>query len=238
MAYKVTVLFKGFPAMLGLGSWALIQDESHNILVDTGNGYIRPQIKKLLSDVGLTCRQIDTVILTHLHWDHTFNVDFFPHAKYIVSAIEWEYANRVEPVDTVVDRAALIMLRTCDIHLVREDGEELFPGITAMLTPGHTPGCMSVVLDQDGEKWILTGDAVKTRGELLTGTAGMTYDPEITKSTIDKIRKTADRVLPGHDSWIKIDGDKIIPEDNELVLTFTEGMTANGGHKQVKIRLD
>ena len=72
----------------------------------------------------------------------------------------------------------------------------------------------------------------------MTGTAGMTYDPEITKSTIDKIRKTADRVLPGHDSWIKIDGDKIIPEDNELVLTFTEGMTANGGHKQVKIRLD
>lgn len=238
MAYKVTILFKGFPAMLGLGGWALIQDENHNILLDTGNGYIRPQIKKLLEDNGLTCDQIDTVIFTHLHWDHTFNMDFFPHAKYIVSAAEWEHANKVAPVDIIVDRAALAMLRTCDVRLVKEDGEELFPGMTAMMTPGHTPGCMSVVLDQDGEKWILTGDAVKTRGELLTGEAKMTYDPAVTRATIERIKKSADRILPGHDGWIRIDGDQIIPEDNELVLTFTEGMTANGGQKQIKIKLD
>jgi C4-dicarboxylate transport system (C4-dicarboxylate-binding protein) len=132
MNYSVTVLFKGFPAMLGLGTVALIQGAGHHILFDTGNGYIRPQLKRILQDEGLSVDQIDTVVLSHLHWDHTFNVDFFPHAKYILSAVEWEYANKILPKDCIVDNSALPFLRNADVYLVEQDGEEIFPGIQAI----------------------------------------------------------------------------------------------------------
>lgn len=238
MPYKVTILFKGFPAMLGLGTWALIQNEEHNILFDTGNGYIRPQIEKILAEQNLTCDQIDAVILSHLHWDHTFNMDFFPRAQYIFTETEWTYANGLDPKDIIIDRAALTTLRTSDVRLIREDGEEIFPGIYALFTPGHTPGSMSIVIEQGGEKWVLTGDAVKTRGELRTGSTGMTYNASISKASIEKIRKVADKVLPGHDGWISLVGEDMLPEENLLVLNFTEGVTVNGGKKQVVIRLD
>ena len=239
MSYKITPLFKGFPAMLGLGTFALLQNEDHNILFDTGNGYIRPQMARIFQEVGLTFDQIDTVILSHLHWDHTFNSDFFPKAKYMLSAVEWEYANRINPKDIIIDSAALARLRNCDVRLIQQDGEEILPGIYAMFTPGHTPGSMSAVVMQDnGEKWILTGDAVKTRGELITGYGGMTYDPDITRASIERVRNTADRVLLGHDGWIRICNGEIFPETTELVLNFSEGVTVNGGLKQVVIRLD
>jgi hypothetical protein len=45
MAYTVDVLFFGFPAMLGLASCALIRNEKHNILFDTGNDYMFHQMK-------------------------------------------------------------------------------------------------------------------------------------------------------------------------------------------------
>lgn len=238
MNYSVTVLFKGFPAMLGLGTVALIQGAGHHILFDTGNGYIRPQLKRILQDEGLSVDQIDTVVLSHLHWDHTFNVDFFPHAKYILSAVEWEYANKILPKDCIVDNSALPFLRNADVYLVEQDGEEIFPGIQAIFTPGHTPGCMSLLIHEGEERWILTGDAVKTRGELRTGCAGMTYDPAVTRKTIERVRSIADRVLLGHDGWISIRNGEIYPEENQLVLNFTEGLTANGGQKQVIMRLD
>ena len=30
-----------------------------------------------------------------------------------------------------------------------EDGDEIVPGITAFMTPGHTPGCCSYILSQE-----------------------------------------------------------------------------------------
>jgi glyoxylase-like metal-dependent hydrolase (beta-lactamase superfamily II) len=238
MSYTVDVLFCGFPAMLGLGGVALIRNESHNILFDTGNGFIRPRMKELLAEKNLKFDDIDTVILSHLHWDHTFNYDFFPHAQYILSDTEWNYANNRMCQDIIVDKAILSFLRSATVRFIKLDGEEIFPGMKAIFTPGHTPGCMSILLEQGDEHWMLVGDAIKTRGELRTGSSGMTCNPEVTRATIDKIKKMADRILPGHDNWIYIRNGEIVPAENEFILHFTEGMTANGGKKSVTIRLD
>jgi glyoxylase-like metal-dependent hydrolase (beta-lactamase superfamily II) len=238
VSYTVDALFYGFPAMLGLGSVALIRDEAHNILFDAGNGFIRPRMKNLLSQRGLDFEDIDTIILSHLHWDHTFNYDFFPRAQYILTRTEWTCANNLLPHDIIVDKSILTFLRIANVRFIEVDGEEIFPGIQAVFTPGHTPGCMSVLIEQNNEKWMLAGDAVKTRGELRTGHAEMSYDLEVTRATIEKIKKMSDRILPGHDSWIYMQNGAIIPTKNELILHFTEGMTANGGKDHIIIRLD
>ena len=61
----------------------------------------------------------------------------------------------------------------------------MFPGITAHLAPGHTPGCLVFVLHAAEHDVIFSGDAAKNRAELVSGTTDMTYDAAISKASID-----------------------------------------------------
>jgi glyoxylase-like metal-dependent hydrolase (beta-lactamase superfamily II) len=195
-------------------------------------------MKNILAERQLSFADIDTVILSHLHWDHTFNYSFFPRAKYILSLKEWEHANNLLEQDIFIDEAILPFLRTADVRFITKDYEEILPGLKILFTPGHTPGSISLLLEQDGENWVLTGDAVKTRGELRSAAGSMSYDASVTKATVEKVMSIADHVLPGHDSWIDIKNGEIIPTKNELTLNFTDGVTVNGGKSNITIVLD
>jgi glyoxylase-like metal-dependent hydrolase (beta-lactamase superfamily II) len=109
--------------------------------------------------------------------------------------------------------------------IISEDGDEVYPGMKAVFTPGHTPGGMSLVLEADGEKWIIAGDAVKNRVELLREKVDMSLNNEQSRQSICRIKGIADRVLPGHDCWMKIENGKIIPEEKVQVdITLPKGM--------------
>jgi N-acyl homoserine lactone hydrolase len=45
-----------------------------------------------LQKMGISCDDIRTVILTHLHWDHCFNNHLFPKARFLVQKDEIQYA--------------------------------------------------------------------------------------------------------------------------------------------------
>jgi glyoxylase-like metal-dependent hydrolase (beta-lactamase superfamily II) len=115
---------------------------------------------------------IDMVFLTHLHHDHVAGIDLFPQALFVYSRKEWEYANMTS--ENAVQKASLSLLHAYRRRLIEKDGEEIIPGVTAMFTPGHSPGGVSYVLDMNGEKWILTGDAIKNRSELANREVDMT----------------------------------------------------------------
>ena len=244
LPFKVDVLFTGFSGKLttgGLGwsSLALIQKDGHNILVDTGGPVVRGRLKGLLEQRGLSFRDIDMILLTHLHSDHVHNLDFFPHATIVFSNADWEYVHSVANIDFDAPEVAFGLIRAMDKKLLFEDGEEILPGLTTMFIPGHTPGCVAYVLDQNGEKWAFTGDAAKNRGEMTTMELQITLDADAHKKSIQRILATCDRVLPGHDTWLRIRDGKVIPEaPNEITFEFAQGITANGGQTHVTIRLD
>jgi len=245
MYFEVDVLFSGFSGKmehcaLGWGTWALVRDGSHNILFDTGGVGLRLNYENLLAKQGLACGDIDIVLLSHLHFDHACNVDLLPNAQFVLSKKEWEYANRPEEKDLFIQEHTLLSLRSAEKRFIEEDGEEIVPGITTLLTPGHTQGCLSFVLHQDnGEKWVLAGDAAKNRGELMTEEVQMTIAPEQTSRSIKKIKSTADRVLPGHDGWVTLKDGKIIPEGgNDVTLLFAQGVTVNGGQTSLTVHMD
>jgi glyoxylase-like metal-dependent hydrolase (beta-lactamase superfamily II) len=82
--------------------------------------------------------------------------------------------------------------------------EEVFPGITAHLAPGHTPGHLVFVMHAAERDVIFAGDAAKNRAELVSGTTDMTYDPAVSKASIDAIwamwrKRPGNIVVPGHD---------------------------------------
>jgi len=230
---EIDVLFYGFPGKgsntyLGWSTIALLKSEGKKVLVDTGGSGARPMLLEALEERGLRPYDIDYVFLTHLHFDHIANINLFPHATFILSRKEWEYANTRD--DLFVMEGSLPLLRSFKKRLVEIDGEELLPGITCLHTPGHTPGCLSLVVDmKEKGRWVIAGDAIKNRQELRSGEVGMTLEAETSNRTIQGVRKMASRVLPGHDCWLTIENEEVRPEmENEVVITLPEGITING----------
>ena len=162
----------------------LIQVEGQNIVVDTGLGVnltdkvrqrwalSRPQgtLFDGLVRLGLQPEDIDLVIDTHLHSDHSSgNVIYdsetdayrpaFPNATYVVQ--QREYDDAIHPNERT---AATYLKENWDV-LIKEDrlrlldgDSELAPGVFGVVTPGHTPGHMSVRLEREGQHALFACD--------------------------------------------------------------------------------
>lgn len=226
-AMKVEVLCRGFPGkadvgFLGLSNVALITTESERILFDTGAMSVRLNLLHALKKHSVRPRDVNKVVFSHLHYDHCDNAFLFPNATFFVSEDEWAYATNGD--DLLIPYGIVDFLKGHNLTLTKDE-TEVAPGLELISTPGHTPGGISLVLNVGEKKWILAGDAVKNRVELATGHADMTLDPTASERSIAKIRKLAHRVLPGHDGWLKVEGERVIAEENpSLTITLPEGI--------------
>ena len=95
------------------------------------------------------------------------------------------------------------------VHTCQE-GEEVFPGITAHLAPGHTPGCLVFVLKGTEHDVIFTGDAAKNRAELISRKVDASIDEAVSAASIETIWKlwravAGTVVVPGHDLSMRLD---------------------------------
>jgi glyoxylase-like metal-dependent hydrolase (beta-lactamase superfamily II) len=155
----------------------VVESRGRRILVDTCVGEHRiPGIEGLgspaflgeLEQAGFPRRSIDTVLCTHLHFDHvgwnTMKVDgrwvpTFPEARYLFARAEWEHWNaQAEPgyastlgdaVRPIVDAGLADLVETD--HRVTDE-------VRLEPTPGHTPGHVSVRISSNGEQAMITGD--------------------------------------------------------------------------------
>ena len=162
----------------------VIRSEGWTILVDTGLGTMATNPGsvtlfaggvdgRLLSDLeeaGVNKDDIDTVFLTHLHPDHVgWNVNndgpspvpTFPNAKYVFHQDDWEAFR--PPRDSEVFgltfwEETLAPLETAGVTEPLTGEQVITSEITAILTPGHTPGSMSLAIDSGGQKALVMGD--------------------------------------------------------------------------------
>jgi N-acyl homoserine lactone hydrolase len=102
------------------------------------------ELDRQLAEIGLTYADIGHVILTHLHFDHTGYVKYFPHATVSIQRREYEFG--VSGRTTNANIASDFDLPSIRWHLV--DGDwEVVPGLTMLDTRGHTEGHMSAVVE-------------------------------------------------------------------------------------------
>src|SRR5688572_20213934 len=141
----------------GLGT--KLTDKARRIYtIEHENGLLRG-----LATLGVQPADIDLVIDTHLHFDHCGgNTKFkegsteeveaaFPNAEYVVQ--RQEYQDAMQPNErtaaTYFSYNYQPLVESGQMHLL--DGDtELLPGITGMVTPGHTPAHMSIRFESNG----------------------------------------------------------------------------------------
>ena len=233
MSLQIDLLTSVFPGKssagaLGLSTCALLRTDDHVLLFDTGAHGIIKTLQKSLERLGVSPDAVDTIFLSHMHYDHLNNVAYYPNAQIIVGRKEWEYATQSKDEWTPLESVEYLK-NSRSVRLV-DDGEEVLPGMRAIWTPGHTPGHMSLAIDTPEGVLILAGDAVKNRSELELEYADQSVDGEASRRSIQKIKQMAYKVLPGHDGYLLLQNGKVVPEQTlTLDITLPKGCE-NGDH--------
>jgi N-acyl homoserine lactone hydrolase len=160
------------------------------------------RISQYLERLGLSNRDIDAVILTHLHFDHAGGLEDFAHADVHVHVRELVAARK--PADTVYFEDEVALAAGCRVH---ETDFTIADGVTAVETPGHTAGHVSVLVELDlGPPVLLAGDAADLMENIRDEVApGLCYrdDPEPAIESIRKLKRLAREegaeLWPNHD---------------------------------------
>lgn len=161
----------------------LVKAHGKHILVDTGMGFKMPPkmveqwhlshphgtLLDGLARLGLQASDIDLVINTHLHGDHcegntSFDaegnlVPTFPNAEHVVQRREYQDASNPNERTraTYINFNFEPLVASGQMRLLDGD-EEFLSGIRGVVTPGHTPGHMSVIIEDGGQSLFFTCD--------------------------------------------------------------------------------
>jgi len=192
---RLTGVPYGQPLPLDVNSF-LIRHNGKLILSDAGTGQALQPVQKHLGKLpqnlramGVDPAAIDTVMLTHLHSDHSMGLldeqgnVVFPKAELFIHEVEAAFwlDRKLEPNDSerIVgnsnkQRAVLAPYRG---RIRRIKDGEVLPGITAMMRPGHTPGHTNWLIQFDGERLLIWGDIVHLAAvQLARPEARLIYD--------------------------------------------------------------
>jgi glyoxylase-like metal-dependent hydrolase (beta-lactamase superfamily II) len=176
---------------------------------------VRPEqeIGPQLRERGIEPGDVRKVVLTHMHTDHSGGLAHFPDAEILVSRREMDVAggtmgrlrgflpNRwpdwFDP--TTYDPTTEPFGPFPESMPVTEAGD-----VRIVPTPGHTPGHVSVVLDEGDRVLFFAGDTSYDEGLMVEGAIdGVCPDPDSARLSMERIRELcASRAivyLPGHD---------------------------------------
>lgn len=202
----------------------LLRADGATVLVDTGLG---PESNGALMDelaaAGVSPDEVNTVIFTHLHGDHTgWNIDResgkpnFPSARYLVPQKDWEHYAPAAPGGSFARDIAPLEDLGC-LELI-EPERRISASLVATPAPGHTPGHLGLAITSDGQKGFILGDAAISpiHVEEPDWQTGFDWDHDISRHTRNMLldRLEAENALvaashfpaPGLGRFVRVEG--------------------------------
>lgn len=193
---KVKILIKGCAKEVDGEEFAssasiLIQDNNLNVIVDPGMD--RKALLDGLTKEGLKPEDINFVIVTHTHLDHSLLTGIFENAKIFDNSDVYSFDGKISEHKSRIPNT--------DIEIIK--------------TPGHDQfHCSVLIKTEDLGKVVIAGDVFwwaddeeqKTdRQSLLEHKDPYVKDEKALRESREKILEIADYVIPGHGEMFKVE---------------------------------
>ncbi len=190
---KIKVLIQGYAKEIKNGWLAsstvtLVQSDNKNIIVDPGCN--RKKLLEGLAKNDLKPADIDFVLLTHSHRDHSLLAGIFENAKVITPTEIYDDDNQIEQQNKIPGT---------DLEIIQ--------------TPGHSPEHCSLVVSTKEGTYVVAGDLfwwaddeeqkidVEKKDDAHPAETDMLKLIESRK----KILEIADYIIPGHGKMFKVE---------------------------------
>jgi glyoxylase-like metal-dependent hydrolase (beta-lactamase superfamily II) len=173
-------------------------------------------LEEHFAGLGLSFDDVDTLIQTHLDWDHCMNTRKFARSRILIQQAEWKQI----PVHPLFKSTyapgwvyeAISGLNVSGLNVEFVDGDySPAKGIQVILTPGHSPGGQSVAVDTDDGTYVIAGmctigenfyppEAVTSKGTYKVIPTGMHTNPITCYDSMLRLLDVGkDKVLAFHD---------------------------------------
>src|ERR1700759_3842961 len=175
-----TILREAFrPARRTSVNTFLVNSKGRLSIIDTGSGnYLLPtagMVQRNLKGAGIDPKSIDTVLLTHMHPDHSAGLTdmstgerLFPNAELVMHENEprhWfddgEMSKSDERGKKLYFQAGREQVAPYKDRTRLFTQGEVFPGVTAVPSLGHTPGHTAYLIASGNDQLMIWGDAVQ-----------------------------------------------------------------------------
>ena len=157
----------------------LVHTGDHLVLIDAGAGKLfgsdqQGHIIENLKAAGYQPEQVDTIILTHMHGDHTGGLiangkKVFQNAVVYVNRVDSQYwLSEQTAAKAPIERQIFFKLAQQSTRPYVDEthwkpieaGIEIVPGIKVVAAYGHTPGHSALEVVSNGQKLLIWGDIV------------------------------------------------------------------------------
>ncbi len=163
------------PSALSLPVYAfLLKWGDRKVLIDTGSGRLGydtlGRLPERLQEAGVCPEDVTDILMTHLHRDHygglvRENSPAFPNANLIIYEREAKFWLGADP-SALPEKARNMMQEARSVVAAYGDrlrlvgAEEVFAGIRARPSPGHTPGHVCWEVTSEGKTLLAWGDVI------------------------------------------------------------------------------
>lgn len=149
-----------------------------------------------LARMGLAPKDIDLLVITHTHIDHVGGIADFPDAPIVIAAAE-------RALERPLYWGAVRPLAWPERTYVTIDADAaLAPGLTLLLSPGHAPGQLALLVElPETGPVLVTGDAISRPAEVEEGFADAA-DPASARASAARLLRIAEErqafIIYGH----------------------------------------
>lgn len=163
-------------------------------------------LKPQLTAAGYDPSDVDYLVLSHYHSDHTANANDFASATWIVQEAERDYMFAENP-QGIIRPDTFNALRNAKTKILHNEDFDVFGdgSVVVLATPGHTPGhqALAVRLANTGTV-VLAGDLYHYPEERTTGRIP-TFEFNAEQSTASRAK--VEQYLEDHDAKLWIEHD-------------------------------